>query len=404
MIPINRPDVKLRDFAAFFKPNHSSQELEAYFSEWLGKGRHCLFTSSGKIAIYLLFKFLKIKGNVVTAPLTCAMALTPILANDISLKFADIDPETFNIDVNSLEKAIDKETEAVYLVHLGGNPCKLAAIKEMVKKKGLLLIEDCAQALGSTYHGERVGTFGDYACFSFAKNSWLCGGGMICGEDKGLLEEIRRYQASLPEIPKGLLRYRCQRDFIESGRGNRLFDLIYYRRFLKNAKNANVNIELGSYFQRPDVRHRPSNTQASVVWSQLDDIDNKNGQRRANADYLTSLLPEGFTPQKIEAASESVYSKYYLLPRGMGGKRLIRFLESRGIDAKHLTKSHGFYFQPRFDKDDMFKGCKTIGKCINYKEIHDRIVTLPISSKMKKGELSYIAKALRQAAKQDASR
>jgi dTDP-4-amino-4,6-dideoxygalactose transaminase len=404
MIPINRPDVKLSDFVAFLKPKHSVQELEAYFCDWLGKERHCLFTASGKIAIYLLFKFLNIKGDVVTTPLTCTMALTPILANNICLKFADIDPETFNIDVNSLEKAIDKDTEVVYLVHLGGNPCNLAAIKEIVKKKGVLLIEDCAQALGSSYHGVRVGTLGDYACFSFAKNSWLCGGGMICSDDKNALEEIRRYQASLPEIPRGLLKYRCQRDFIESRRGNRLFDLIYYRQFLKNAQNANVNIKLDSYFQQPDVRHRPSNTQASVVWSQLGDIDLKNGKRSANAEHLTSLLPEGFTPQKIEPVSESVYAKYHLVSRGLDSQRLIRFLESRGIDAKHLTKSHGFYFQTRFDKDAMFQGCKSIEKCINYKEIHDRIVTLPISSNMKKGELSYIAETLRQAAKQDAPR
>ena len=150
MIPINRPDVQGGNFVSFFKPKCSTSELESYFSDWLGKGTYCLFTSSGKIAIYLLFKFLNIKGNIVTCPLTCAMALAPILANNIPLKFADVDSETFNIDVNSLEKAIDENTKVAYLVHLGGNPCNLASIREIANKNNILLIEDCAQALGSS--------------------------------------------------------------------------------------------------------------------------------------------------------------------------------------------------------------------------------------------------------------
>lgn len=136
MIPINRPDAKLKDFIAFFNPKVSKNELESTFSKWLREEKQCLFTSSGKIAIYLLFKFLSIKGNVVTTPLTCSIALKPILASNIALKFADINPETFNIDVDSLQTTIDKKTEAIYLVHLGGNPCELKINKEIADERG----------------------------------------------------------------------------------------------------------------------------------------------------------------------------------------------------------------------------------------------------------------------------
>lgn len=396
MIPINRPDVKLKDFITFFRPKVSNDELESTFSKWLGEERHCLLTSSGKIAIYLLFKFLNIKGNVVTTPLTCSVAIKPILANNISLKFADIDPETFNIDVDSLQTTIDKKTEAIYVIHLGGNPCDLKPIKEIADERNIFLIEDCAQSLGSYYNGRKVGTFGDYSCFSFSKNVWLCGGGMICGNNNDILEEIRNYQKKLPNIPKGLLYYRLIRDFIESKRGNHLFDWIYYRKFLKNAKNANANVQIDSYFQMPDVLHKPSNIQASIIKSQLSDLDIKNMKRTANAKYLTALLSQTFNPQKIEKASESVYSKYYLLSN-IASEKMIVYLESKGIDAKHLTKSHGFHFQTRFDRDEVFKNFKSIEQCINYKEIHDRIFTLPISSNMGKKELLNIAETLQKA-------
>lgn len=397
-IPVNRPDVKPGDFAAFFNPRCSTRELESYFADWLGGSKSCLFTASGKIAIYLLFKFLDIKGNVVTSPLTCRMALAPIIANNVPLKFADVNPETFNLDVNSLESAIDENTRAVYLVHLGGNPCNLRAIREITSKRNILLIEDCAQALGSSYEGTKVGNFGDYSCFSFSKNAWLCGGGMICSDNKSILEEIRKYQEKLPDIPRGLLYFRLKRDFLESRRGNPVFDMIYYWKFLRNFQDANVDIEVSSYFQKKDVLHRPSNIQASVIRRQLSDIDIRNRRRAANAEYLTALLPENFFPQKVEKASESVYSKYYLLSK-IESKKLIKYLMSRGIDAKHLTKSHRFHLQTRFDKDDMFKNCKSIDQCINYKEMHDRIVTLPVSSNMTLKELSYITEILRAAEK-----
>ena len=80
----------------------------------------------------------------------------------------------------------------------------------------------------------------------------------------------------------------------------------------------------------------------------------------------------------------------------MENKKVIKYLVYRGIDAKHLTKSHGFHFQTRFDKDEVFRNFKSIEQCKNYKELHDRIFALPISSNMKKRELEYIADTLKQ--------
>lgn len=394
MIPINRPDISRKDILSFFYPKNSLDELESFFSNWLGGKKYCLFTSSGKTAIYLLFKFLNIKGNVLTSPLTCSIALKPILANGVALKFADVNFRTFNVDIDSLGSTIDKNTRAIYLIHLGGVPCDIGPIKKIANDKNILLIEDCAQALGSTYNGIKVGNFGDYSCFSFSKNVWLGGGGMICSDNPSVLEKIRKYQNSLPEIPKKLLHYRFKRDLIEFGRGNPLFDFLYYRIFLKKCRNANIDIKIKKYFKDPSVLHRPSIVQASVIKSQLETFDLKQEKRIKNAGYLSSFLMEKFIVQKIDPNNRSAYPKYYLLVRN--NKKIIPYLVSKGIDAKHLTKSHGVYFQRRFDKDEDFRVFNSINECDVYKQIHDKIISLPISSNMKEKELRYIVDVLQK--------
>lgn len=83
--------------------------------------------------------------------------------------FADIDEKTFNISVDEMEKQLarDPQIKAVLIVHLFGQACDMDTILAFVRKHNLLLIEDCAQAHGAMYRGQRVGTFGDAAAFSF---------------------------------------------------------------------------------------------------------------------------------------------------------------------------------------------------------------------------------------------
>ena len=94
----------------------------------------------------------------------------------------DIDPNTFNIDLKLLEKAISKKTKAIIPVHLFGQTVDIPQIKEMVIGKKIAIIEDCAQAFGAQIMEKKVGTFGDFGCFSFfpSKNLGAYGdGGLI---------------------------------------------------------------------------------------------------------------------------------------------------------------------------------------------------------------------------------
>src|SRR5206468_7484479 len=107
--------------------------------------------------------------------------------------FVDIDPMTFNMDPGRLERAITPNTRAVVPTHLYGQPCNMDPIMSIARAHRLSVIEDCAHALGARYKGQRVGTFGDAAFFSFQMLKPLntYGGGMAITRNDGLAALIR---------------------------------------------------------------------------------------------------------------------------------------------------------------------------------------------------------------------
>ncbi len=105
--------------------------------------------------------------EVITTPFSFVASTGAILQTGATPVFADIDPDTFNINPDNIEAKINDKTKAVLIVHLFGNPCNMEQIVSIVKKHNLLLIEDCAHSFGSKYNGQFVGTFGNAGCFSF---------------------------------------------------------------------------------------------------------------------------------------------------------------------------------------------------------------------------------------------
>ncbi len=93
--------------------------------------------------------------------------MNPIVQNRLVPVFVDVELGTYNVDVSQLEKALSPQTKAMIFAHTLGNPFNVAAVTEFARKHNLWLIEDCCDALGSTFNGRRVGTFGDMATFSF---------------------------------------------------------------------------------------------------------------------------------------------------------------------------------------------------------------------------------------------
>ncbi len=105
--------------------------------------------------------------EVIVSALSWSTTVWPLVQHGLIPVIVDIDPETLNIDASKARKAVSEKTRAIMPVHVYGNPCDMGAILRLCLDKDLLLIEDCCEAMGATYQGEPVGTFGTIGTFSF---------------------------------------------------------------------------------------------------------------------------------------------------------------------------------------------------------------------------------------------
>jgi dTDP-4-amino-4,6-dideoxygalactose transaminase len=137
--------------------------------------------------------------EVVTVSHTAVATVSAIELTGASPVFVDIDPASFTLDPDKLEDAITSRTKAIIPVHLYGKPAELDPILEIARRHEVRVIEDCAQAHGAKYKGQRVGSFGDMGCFSFypTKNLGAIGdGGMVVTDNSELAERamlLRQY-------------------------------------------------------------------------------------------------------------------------------------------------------------------------------------------------------------------
>src|SRR3989338_4105182 len=172
-------------------------EFENDFAKYVG-ARHCVGVGNGTDALFVSLKAIGVgSGDEVIVPansfIATSEAVTLAGARPV---FLDCHSETYNIDVDLIERAITPKTKAIIPVHLYGQPADMDPIMQIAKNRGLAVIEDAAQAHGAVYKGNKVGNFGTAACFSFypGKNLGAYGdAGAIVTNDDHLAEKIRMF-------------------------------------------------------------------------------------------------------------------------------------------------------------------------------------------------------------------
>lgn len=172
------------------------KELEDKVASYHGMGEG-IGVASGTDALHLSLKALGIgEGDeVITSPFTFFATVEAIVYVGARPVFADIEPETFNIDPSKIEEKITRRTKAILPVHMFGHPADMKKIMAIAKKHNLRVVEDCAQSFGATEDGKKTGSFGDAGCFSFypSKNLGAYGdAGMIVLGDSAVAGEIRK--------------------------------------------------------------------------------------------------------------------------------------------------------------------------------------------------------------------
>jgi dTDP-4-amino-4,6-dideoxygalactose transaminase len=181
--------------SAQFVLGSAVQSFEKAFATYAGTA-HAIGTSTGTSALHLALCAAGIgRGDeVITTPFTFVATVSAIDYTGAKPVFVDIDPETFLIDPSKIEAAITPRTKAILPVHLHGRPVNIAPLMELARRRGLVVIEDAAQAHGAEYGGKRVGSMGDMACFSFypGKNLGAYGeGGAVTTDNADYAKKIR---------------------------------------------------------------------------------------------------------------------------------------------------------------------------------------------------------------------
>ena len=173
------------------------QEFEEAFAAFCGV-KHCVGVGNGTDALFIALKTLGIGDGdeVITAANSFIATSEAITMTGARVVFVDIDPRTYNIDINKIEKKITLKTRAIIPVHLYGQPADMDPILDIARRHDLKVIEDAAQAHGAMYRGRKVGSLGDMACFSFypGKNLGAYGdGGAIVTDDEELAVKARMF-------------------------------------------------------------------------------------------------------------------------------------------------------------------------------------------------------------------
>ena len=184
---------RLLESAWFTNRGEMVRELEERLAEYLGV-RHVVVVSSGTVGIQALIKAFNLCGNVLTTPFTFIATASAIKWEGLNVAFADIDPRSFNLDVDCAAARIDDETAAIMPVHVFGNPCKLDELERLAAARDLPIICDAAHAFGVRQHGESVLNAGSASILSFhaTKLFHTVEGGAVITNDAALAEDVRQ--------------------------------------------------------------------------------------------------------------------------------------------------------------------------------------------------------------------
>jgi dTDP-4-amino-4,6-dideoxygalactose transaminase len=171
------------------------EQLEAEISDYVGC-RYAVACASGTDALILALLAIGIGhgDEVITTPFTFVATASAITRAGATPVFADIDPNTYNLDPERLRSLITPRTRAIIPVHLFGLAAEMEPIMELAKEHEIAVIEDAAQAIGAAYCGKNVGTIGSMGCFSFFPSKNLGGagdGGIVTTDDEGHADRLR---------------------------------------------------------------------------------------------------------------------------------------------------------------------------------------------------------------------
>lgn len=344
-------------------------ELEERLCRLTG-AKHAVMCSNGTAALHIMAMAagIGVGDEVITTPITFAASANCVLYCGGKPVFADIDPNTYNIDPESVRERITDRTKAVIAVDYTGQAVRLDELLELCHDRGILLIEDAAHALGTKYKGKPVGSIADMTEFSFHPVKTVTGGegGAVLTDSDDLYEKLMRYRSH------GIVK-----------------DESFFERE-SHGPWYHEQIDLGYNYRITDI-------QCALILSQLDKLEmfsarRKEIVRRYNEAF--SQIPELFVQQEI-AESDTTRHLYILRIRpdmlSIDRKGFFEAMYAENICCNvHYIP---VYWHPYYEKLGYKKGL-----CPNAEKLYEEMMSLPLYYSMTDKDVDDVICAVRKIA------
>lgn len=330
--------------------------FEEEFAKYIGT-KYALSFNSCTSALHSIIQVLGIKGKIAVPSFTFVASANAIKTAGCEPVFVDANPDTFNIDTNSLEEALQKypDIEAIMVVHFAGQSCDMDKIMGLAEKYGVKVIEDSAETCGGEYKGRKTGSF-SFGCFSFfpTKNMTTGEGGMITFNEDELVEKLKTIRshgiASKKDKP-----------------------------WKRNAVSIGYNFRMGEI-------------NAAMGIAQLKKLEKMNKRRKEIASKYNSSLDglQGITIPSTQPDTNHVYQMYII--------RLDEHIDRDGFVLKLNEKGIGasVHFSPPVHLHQAYIGAEKSGNLEATEKISKTCVTLPIFPSMTDSEVERVCKVIKE--------
>jgi perosamine synthetase len=360
VIPVGKPFLGREEEEAVIRVLRSgmlaqgpeTSAFEGEFARYCGT-EHAVAVSSGTAALHATLHALGIgEGHEVIVPaFTFFATASAVCMCGARPRFGDIDPDTYNLSVGSVQDLLSPRTRAVIGVHLFGQPCDAGPLREICSDEGILFIEDAAQAHGAEYHGRKAGGLGAAGCFSFypTKNMTTGEGGMVTTDDAGLARRIRVF-----------INHGQEEKYLHTGIG---------------------------------YNYRMTDIAAAIGRIQLEKLDGFNRRRQETAAYYDShLCREGIVRPSTNPGVTHVYHQYVIRVTGefpLTRDELAQYLRDRGIGT-------AVHYPVPLHRQPAFAAIAQDARCPAAEECAATVLSLPVHPGVTDAERSFICRTIEE--------
>lgn len=370
MIPYGKQTIEQDDIQAvvdviksdFLTTGPKIAEFEQTVADYVG-AKYAVAISNGTSALHAACFAAGIGpgDEVITTPLTFAASANCVLYCGGTPVFADVDPKTYNIDPEDIQRKITDRTKAIIAVHLAGQPCDMDAIHSIAREHGLIVIEDGAHALGSVYKGKKVGSMSDMTTFSFhpVKPITTGEGGMIVTDNEDFYKKMILFRS-----------HGITRDDSMMTRNDGPW---FYQQF-----------DLGYNYRITDI-------QCALGCSQMKKLDRFLARRKE----IVARYNEAFadcdniiTPYQL-SDTESGWHLYIVQVKNCDRRQVFENMREKGIGVNvHYIP---VYMHPYYQEH----GYENV-HCANAEEIYSHIISLPLYPGLTSEQQDYVIDTLKR--------